>query len=152
MLDKNTVLVSGACLYKEKKGKRKWFLIKQSEEEGWEIPKVLVRKGESSVRASLRMLGEKGGMSTKVLEEAGRAGGVTTVNGKVLPQRHIYYLIVAKSISGEAVGFAETAWLDYAKAVRRLSSKRERQMIKAAREELKKWKKIQKKKREAEKK
>lgn len=145
------VLISCACVVKTGSGKPKWFLIKQNEETGWEIPKIVVRKTESSVRAALRMMGEQGGMKTKVIEEAGRAGGITTVNGKTLPQRHLYYFMIHKADSGEPMGFKEFAWLEYAKAVRKLPSKRERQMIKAARVEYRKWKK-ERKKRRAEKK
>ena len=149
-MDKNTVLLSVACLYKETKGKLRWFIVKQSEVDGWEIPKVLVRKGESSVRAALRMMGEKGGMATRVLEEAGRSGGVTTINGRTLPQRHLYYLMVTKNSSSEAIGFPEYLWVEYANAVRKMSLKRDRLMLKAARKTLIKWKKerIRKRKKE----
>ncbi len=142
-MNNNLVLVSGAIVFKDQGKKTRWFIVKQSEEEDWEIPKALVRKAESSVRAALRMMGEKGGMSTKVLEEAGRAGGVTTINGKALPQRHIYYLILLRSDSQEAIGFKDHAWLEYAKAVRKLSSKRERAMLKQARKVYRSWKKEQ---------
>lgn len=145
-MNKSTqVLVSGAVLFKEQRGKLSWFIVKLPDEEAWEFPKVLVRRGESSVRAALRMMGEKGGMTTKVLEEAGRAGGVTTVNDRTLPQRYLYYLMVMKTGTSEPVGFPKYAWFDYAKAARKLSSKREKQMLKSARSELKKWKKKYKK-------
>lgn len=137
-MEKNLVLVSGAILFKKEGRKRLWFLIKQEDGE-WEIPKVAVRKTESSARAALRMMGEQGGMSTKVLEEAGRAGGITTINGKVLPQRYIYYLMAHGYEAGEAIGFEDYLWLEYAKAVRKLSSKRERAMMRFARKELRKW-------------
>lgn len=143
-MDKNLVLVSGAVLFKEGRGKRRWFIVKQSEDESWEIPKVFVRKGESSVRAALRMMGEQGGMTTKVLEEAGRSGGVTSINGKIVPQRHLYYLMIFQSGAKEAIGFENYLWLDYARAVRKLSSKRERAMLKSARQELRKLKKAKK--------
>lgn len=141
-MNKTQVLVSGAVLFRENKGSKiKWFLVKPDDDGGWEIPKVLVRKGESSVRASLRMLAERGNMTTKVLEEVGRAGGTTTVNGKVLPQRHIYYLAILKSPPSEAIGFEDSIWLDYAKAVRKISSKRERAILKQARKVYSDWKK-----------
>lgn len=140
-MDRNLVLVSGAVVFKEGRGKRRWFIVKQDDGEEWEIPKVFVRKGESSVRASIRMMGEQGGMTTQVLEEAGRSGGVTTINGKVMPQRHLYYLMVLLSGAKEAIGFDKYKWLTYAEAVRKLSSKRERVILKQARKELKAWKK-----------
>jgi len=143
-MDKNLVLISGAVLFKEARGKRRWFIVKQGDEDKWEIAKVFVRKGESSVRAAIRMMGEQGGMSTKVLEEAGRSGGVTTINSKTLPQRHLYYLMILQSGVKEAIGFANYQWLEYTKAIRKLSSKRERAMLRQARQELNKWKKAKK--------
>jgi hypothetical protein len=143
-MDKNLVLISGAVLFKEVRGKRRWFIVKQGDEDKWEIAKVFVRKGESSVRAAIRMMGEQGGMSTKVLEEAGRSGGVTTINSKTLPQRHLYYLMILQSGVKEAIGFANYQWLEYTKAIRKLSSKRERAMLRQARQELNKWKKAKK--------
>lgn len=142
-IDKNIVLVSAAVVFRNQKNKNKlkWFLTKQGADGEWEIPKVIVRKGESSVRAALRMTGEKGSMTTQVLEEVGRAGGVTTINGKILPQRYIYYLMILRSASNEPMGFTQHLWLEYAKAVRKLPSKRERAMLKQARKVFRRWKK-----------
>ena len=149
-MDTNLVLVSSAVVFKESRGKTHWFVVKQSGAENWELPRVIVRKVESSVRAAIRMMGEQGGMTTQVLEEAGRAGGVTTINGKTMPQRHLFYLMMHLSSEGEAIGFDAIQWLEYAKAVRALSSKRERAVLKQARVELRKWKKEEEKKRKAE--
>jgi len=136
------VLVSGAVVFKEYRGKQTWLVVKRGEENGWEIPKTIVRKGESSVKAAIRIMGEQGDMAAQVLEEAGRAGGSTLINGKVVPQKNIYYLMMQRS-AGEILGFEKHRWLEYAKAVRKLESKRERAMLKQARKELKKWKKEQ---------
>ena len=145
--DKNLVLISGAVLFSSKDHKLEWFIVKETGGDGWEIPKIAVRKGESSVRAALRLMGEKGLMTTRVIEEAGRAGGVTNMNGKTLPQRHIYYLMILKSLSKDAAGFGEFLWLDYSKAVRKISSKRERLILKQARDVYKEWRKQRKAKR-----
>jgi ADP-ribose pyrophosphatase YjhB (NUDIX family) len=145
--DKNLVLVSGACAFREVHGKISWFLIKIPDADNWEIPKVLVRKGESSVRASLRLMSEKGGMNVRVLEEAGRSGGVTSINGKTFPQRHIYYLMLTKFASEEPLGFTDYTWLEYSKAARKIASKREKQMLKAAKTTLIDWKKKRQKRR-----
>jgi hypothetical protein len=143
-MNKNLVLISIAIIYRDHRGKRQWLITKQEEDSDWELPRIAVRKGESSARASLRMSGEQLGLTTKVLEEAGRAGGVTTVNGKTLPQRQLYYLLRLRAETGEPIAFAEAKWFEYAMAVRKLSAKRDRQMIKAARAELKRWKKRKK--------
>lgn len=153
VLGKNLVLISSPIIFKQRKGKAPhWFIVKQKEEGSWELPKVMARKAESSVRAGIRMMGEKGGMSIKVLEEAGRAGGVTSINDKTLPKRELYYLAWLKSESGEPVGFAKSGWFEYANAVRKLASKRERKMIKKARKVYRKWKKEKQKEKQKEKK
>jgi len=142
-IDKSLILVSVAVLFKGGKHGRKesWFLVKHPEEDRWEMPKVTVRKGESSVRAALRMIAEKGAMTTKVINEVGRAGGVTTLNGKILPQRYLYYFMKLRFFSKECVGFPECLWLEYAQAVKKVSSKREKIMLKQARKMYKKWRK-----------
>jgi hypothetical protein len=140
-MDKNTILISAAVLLREQSGKIQWFISKESNNDGWEFPNVLVRKGESSVRAILRIMGEKGGMTTRVLEEVGRNGGVRTINNKTQAQRQIYYLMLLKSSSKDAIGFSEYLWLEYAKASRKLGLKRERAILKNGREVYKRWKK-----------
>lgn len=142
MIDTNIVLISGAVVFKEARGKDYWFIVKQEGgEDKWEIPKVFVRRGESSVRASLRMMGEQGGMTTQVLEEAGRSGGVATINGKTLPKRQLYYLMVLILGGDEAIGFVDSKWLEYAKVIRKLSSKREKIILRQARKEYRQWRK-----------
>lgn len=141
-MDKNTVLISVACLFKEVRGgKRKWMSVQPEEGSQWELPRIAVRKGESSARASIRMCGEQLGINAQVLEEAGRAGGITTVGKKTLPQRTLYYLLIERDAAEEVLAFYDSKWLDYAKTVRNLPTKRDRQMIKAARVEQRKWKK-----------
>ena len=162
-MNKDLVLISGAIVYRAIKGKKRWFLARQSEDGDWEIPKIIARKAESSARAAMRlMLEQGGGMDTQVLEEAGRAGGSATINGKVVSQRHLYYIMLFKEKEegeGEGEGekkeekiedipveFEEHGWFEYAQAVRKLRSKRERLMIKQGRKELRKWEKAEKNK------
>ena len=136
-----TVLVSGAITYKKGRGKDWWLLVKRDVDSDWEIPLTNVRKVESSVRASIRTMQEMGGMRVKVLAEAGRSGGSTVVNGKTVPLRYLYYLIKYLDEAGEPIGFHEMKWFGYAEAVRKLKQKRDRAMIKAAREELERLRK-----------
>ncbi|MBU0572804.1 NUDIX domain-containing protein [Patescibacteria group bacterium] len=160
-MNKDLVLISGAIVYRAIRGKKRWFLARQSDEsDEWEIPKIIARKAESSARAAMRLMMEQGGINTQVLEEAGRAGGSATINGKVVPQRHLYYIMLLKEIEEEegekkggreeeevkVIGFEESGWFEYAQAVRKLRSKRERLMLKQARQELKKWEKAEKNK------
>lgn len=139
MFNKNTVLISVAIIFRDYHSKRKWLAVKKNEDSDWELPRIIARKTESTARAALRMAGEMLGANAQVLEEAGRSGGVTTVNGRTLTQRQIYYLLKLKSQGGEVLGFNDYSFFEYTQAIRKLSSKRDKQMLRAAKAELKKW-------------
>ncbi len=139
----NQISISGGIIFKDSRGKRYFFLIKSKEGE-WEFPKVVVRKGESSVRAIIRSTTEQGGMTTRILEEAGRTNGIATVNGQNVSQKYYYYLMLYRS-SGEIIGFEKFQWAEFGKASRELSLKREKDMLRSGKEVLKEWEKKHKK-------
>ena len=144
MKKNNQITVSGAIVFKEYRRKKLFMVVKQTEAGKWEIPKVTVRRGESSVRASLRMIGEMAGMNARVLEEAGRTTAVVSLNGKSIPQKTYYYLLIHKA-GGEILGFQDFVWLEYGKAQKKLELKREKEMLRGAKDVLKKWEKEGKK-------
>jgi ADP-ribose pyrophosphatase YjhB (NUDIX family) len=144
MIKNNILYVSGAIIFRDYRGKRSYLLIKLGENK-WEIPKVNVRKGESSVRAALRMTGESAGINARVLEEAGRTTGIVIINGKSVSQRYYYYILMQRSAS-EAIGFKDFEWLEYEKATKKLTLKREKEMLKQAKEVLKQWEKAKQQK------
>ena len=125
-------LVSAALVFKQKGKNLMWFLVKENDEAGWEVPKTPSKNGESSVRASIRSLGENAGMRVKVLEEVGRHGGAAKVNGRIVTQRVIYYLIAHKE-GEEILGFTETDWVEHSQALRKVTAKLDREMLKSAR-------------------
>lgn len=139
------ILISAAVIYRQDGNKTAWFLVKQNDEAGWEIPKTAVRRGESSVRGVIRMMGEQGGMRAKVLEEVGRSGGSASINGKIVSQRYLYYLMVQRG-DPQVLGFVEYEWLDYAKALKRLKSKKDQAMLEKARDLMKEVNKDKKRK------
>lgn len=138
----NTLLVGAATIYKQPKRKEdQWFVVKTSEEGDWELPKTVVRRGESSVRSVIRLTQEQGSMRTKVLEEVGRASGAGRVNGKAVNQKYIYYLMHCKDV-GEIMGFSEYMWVDHKKALKMLTLKRDQNMLKEAKSILKNYEKV----------
>ena len=141
MKKETTILISVGCVYKESKGKKYWLSVRPSEDSAWELPRATVRKGESSVRAILRVLGEMGGMSVRVLEEVGRASATISVSNRSVPQKFIFYLLIYKSSAGEFIGFDDFKWLEYAKAVKEVGSKKEASQLRGARQVLAKWEK-----------
>ena len=136
---KNEILIGGAIIFKKTNSGYKYFLVRQNDDGGWEIPKITVRKAESSVRSVIRMTSEQGNMRSRVLEEVGRLSATVKSNGKPINQRTIYYLMLAKSDSGESIGFNDVLWLDHAKALVKLDIKKEKEMLKYAQKTIKEW-------------
>ncbi len=133
------ILIGGAIVFKDNRGKRQFLLVKTKEDGDWEIPKVTVRRGESSVRAVIRLTGEQGGITARVLEEAGRYSGNAIINGNSMPQKHYYYLMLQKGGSSELIGFQNFKWMDAVNVNKKLDSKKEKEMFKSARDVLKEW-------------
>lgn len=132
------VLMSAVLMFRGKSDKGlQWYLVKQNDEENWDFPKTIARKGESSVRAAIRLMLEAAGVKAKVLDEAGRAGGATKVNGKAVTQRNLYYLMQYQGGGEELLQFTDAQWVDDKKILKTLKNKREKSMLEAAREALK---------------
>lgn len=121
---------------KPTKGGPLWLLVREKGKK-WKIPKSIVRKRESSVRAVLRTMGEQCGISCEVLEEVGRKEDYLDINGKKTPRTIIYYLVLAKN-KGEILGFGESSWFNYEQALKKIGSAKERAIFKQAKTELKK--------------
>lgn len=138
------IVIGGAIVFKDNRGKRQYLVVKNKEDGDWEIPKVTVRKGESSVRSVIRLTGEQGGISARVLEEVGRSSGTTVINGKAIPQKHYYYLMMQKGGSSELIGFFTFKWMQYSDATKKLVLKKEKEILKDAVGVLKEWEKTHK--------
>ena len=138
----NNISIGGALVYKEVRSKRSYMIVTNAEGD-WELPKVTVRRGESSVRAVIRMTGEVAGMNARILEEVGRYSTIVLVNNKPVSQKTYYYLLILKS-AGEVLGFIKYQWVDAKKAQKLIELKREKDMIKAAEEMIKGWEKEKK--------
>jgi 8-oxo-dGTP pyrophosphatase MutT (NUDIX family) len=138
------ISIGGAVVFRDNRGKRQYLLVKNKEDSDWEIPKVTVRKGESSVRSVIRLMSEQGGMTIRVLEEAGRTLGTTVINGKPVSQKYYYYLMLQKGGVAELIGFFQYKWMELPDAVKKVVLKREKDMFKSAKEVLKEWEKTHK--------
>lgn len=138
------ILIGGAIVFKDNHGKRQFLVVKSKEDGNWELPKVTVRRGESSVRAVIRLTGEQGGITARILEEAGRYVGNTIVNGNSISQKFYYYLMLQKGGSSEMIGFCDYKWMEPGDIVKKLESKKEIEMFKSGREVLKEWEKTHK--------
>ena len=140
------ILIGGAIVFRDNHGKRQYLVVKQKEDGDWEIPKVTVRRGESSVRAVIRMTSEQAGMTARVLEEAGRSSGNAIVNGKSVQQKYYYYLMHQKAGGVDVIGFPESKWVEYGDASKKVVSKKDKEMLKGAKDVLKEWEKTHNKK------
>ncbi len=144
MKNNNEVLVGGAVVFKEGKGK-KLFLLSKNNDGDWEILKTIVRRGESSVRAVIRYTSEQGNMNARVLDEVGRASGTATVNTRTVTQKYIYYLLYFKA-GAEVMGLGEVDWFDKEQSMKKIALKREKDILKEANVMIKEWEKKHKKK------
>jgi len=131
-MKEQTILVSVPVIFRKDENKVRWFIVRKHEDEAWELPKVVVRKVESSVRASIRSISEQGGMRAQVYEEVGRKSGAAKVNGQAITQNIIYYLMGYKGGSEEVLEFTDSDWLEYSKAVKRLENKKDQAILKDA--------------------
>ena len=136
--------MGAAVLFREQRGRNQYLVVKAKDGDSWEIPKVVARKGESSVRAVIRMTGEQVGISARVLEEVGRDTRVANINSKPVMQRLYYYLMMQRSRGGEVLGFDEFSWLEFDNTVKKLESEKEREILKASKPILKEWEKNKK--------
>jgi hypothetical protein len=142
---KNQMLIGVAVIIRSQRKREKWFVVKNSNSDTWELPKIVVRKTESSVRSVIRMTGEQGGMRTRVLEEVSRGNSTIVNSGRQISQRLIYYLMLIKGDSGESIGFDSPIWLEYSKAVKKLTSKKEQGILRQAKKIYREWEKKRKK-------
>jgi 8-oxo-dGTP pyrophosphatase MutT (NUDIX family) len=138
------ISIGEAVVFRDNRGKRQYLIAKVKEDDDWEIPRVTVRKGESSVRSVIRLMAEQGGMTVRVLEEAGRISGNVIVNNKSIPQKYYYYLMLQKGGTSELIGFHEYKWMEFSDAIKKVVLKRDKDMFKLAREVLKQWEKTHK--------
>lgn len=140
----NEILVGSAVIFKEGRGK-KFFLLSKNAEGNWELLKTNVRRGESSVRSVIRYTTEQGNMATRVLDEVGRATGAGTLNNRSITYKYIYYLMLFKA-GAEITGMGEISWFNKEQAIKKITLKREKDMIKTANTMIKEWEKKNKKK------
>lgn len=137
-MNKNTLFVGAALIAKKGNlGKHSWLLVKVKPEGDWEFPKSVARKGESSVRAAIRMTQEQFFMNALVLEEADRFTGRATEEEKALNKQTLYYLMQHKSGGEDIIGFAENKWFDEGKVGRKLTNKKEKEAFQNAKKILK---------------
>lgn len=144
MKNNGEVMIGGALVFKEGRGK-KLFLLSKNQNGEWEILKTTVRRGESSVRSVIRYTSEQGNMNARVLDEVGRATGSGTINNRLITYKYLYYLMFFKA-GAEIMGLGEVNWFDKEQAMKKISLKREKDMLKTANSMIKEWEKKNKKK------
>lgn len=131
------ILVAGSAVCKQRAGKTYWLLVRPGKEDSLQLPKVIVRRGESSVRAAIRSVSEMAGIRGKVLEEAGRTTVFSTRDGKSLFRRIIYYLMQQRG-KDENAPTARVFWSEFIRARSKLSSLEQR-ILAQARTTLTEW-------------
>lgn len=130
-------LVAGATIYKKRNSSREWLLVKKDSKDDWELPKGLVKRGESSVSSVLRTIRENVGLTVQIIEEAGRTIVPKVKNGQRLTDKIIFYLGERISIFPLEPTYAQERWLPYSRARRLLGLGREKKILEQANDVLK---------------
>jgi hypothetical protein len=137
-VNKSTIFVGVALIAKKRTvGGYSWLLVKTNKESDWEFPKSIAHKGESSVRAVIRMTQEQFFMNATVLEEAGRFTGKASPEEKAYDKMTLYYLFIQKSGGSDISGFAEYKWVEEGQVGKKLESKKEKEVFMVAKKMLK---------------
>lgn len=140
------ILVSAAVVYKEPlrkyngKSRTSWLLVKAANDSEWQLPKGVVRRTESSVRAAIRTLSEVAGIRGRVLEEVGKISARSGKNGRILTKRTIYYLIQQRG-KDDIEASSKTVWVDPKNIRGKVKSATEKKMLTEARKVLTEWQK-----------
>lgn len=138
-------LITGLTAYRIINTKTEWLVTKTDKDSEWELPKSLVRRGESSVSALIRAMQDDMGLKGRIIEEAGRNSLVKKVDGEQVNEKHLYY-VARTSVADETNGkFAEKKWTQFSRAQKLLGSVREQKILQLAQEVLKECRKENKK-------
>lgn len=133
------VLIGGALMFRERGGKTSWLVVKPEKNDEWQLPKGLVYREESSVRAVIRTLGKLAGLRSAVLEEVGRINSTTTSKGSPLARRIIYYLVQLRGKLEVDDVPVKLQWLEFVSAKSKLGTQAEKKMLIQARDVLSQW-------------
>ena len=126
LVNKNILYVGTALIAKKRTvNGYTWLLVKTKPESEWEFPKSVARKGESSVRATIRMTQEQFFMNAIVLQEADRFTGKASEEEKALEKMTLFYLMLHKSGGDDISGFTDHKWFDEKALAKKLTSKKE---------------------------
>ena len=142
MVDK---LIAGLTAYRIQGTKTEWLVAKATKDSDWELPKSGVRRGESSVSALIRAMGEDMGLKGRVIEEAGRTSLAKTVDGEQVNEKLLFYIVRTIGAEETKGKFAEKKWTGFAQAHKLLGLVREQKMLQQAAEVLKECRKENKK-------
>lgn len=134
------ILLAGAAVFRVRAGRTSWLLVKPTSDDTWQLPKGVVRRGESSVRTAIRTISELVGMRGRVLEEAGRTTQTARRSGAALAKKFIYYLVQQKGREDTLTvnTSAKVIWADFSRAREKLASS-EKRMLVQARQTLSEW-------------
>ena len=116
-------------------------MIIKNEEEKWSLPKIDVRRGQSSVMALLRFVRETLEIQVLVLEEAGRITLSRGSNGNE-SEKLLFYLLQQQEREPRTP--RDGKWLSCSVAKKRLALLREQKMLQQASDVLRVWRKKKK--------
>ncbi len=139
---KNKILTlksAGGVVYKKEKNKIKWLIVKPAGRKEWRLPKGLIEKNETSVKAAMREVEEEGGVKAVIKEKVGEIKYFYTQDGQKVLKTVIFFLM--EYIEGDTSNHDEevekVAFLPFDKAYNKLTYETEKEILAQAYEILK---------------
>lgn len=120
--------------YKDEDGNFEWVIIKPSGRNQWRLPKGIIDKGETSLKAAEREVEEEAGIDVEVLGKIGQ-DKYFYVLGKDRIYKIVTYFLMRyiKEAKGPLSWETEQIlWLPYEEAFEKLSFKGEKEILKKA--------------------
>ena len=130
---------AGGAVYKRKKKETLWLIIKPKSYERWQLPKGMIDKGETSLKAAVREVKEEGGVVVKAGEKIDAIQYFFVFEGKKVFKTVTYFLMEYQKESKAGPDkneIDEVAFLSFKEAFNKLSFKADKDILSKAKETL----------------
>jgi len=130
---------AGGVVFRNVGKKNQFLLIKPAGINRWQLPKGLIKNGESSKQTALREVKEEGGVEAKIVEKLGDSRYFFVWEGKKIFKSVAYFLMKYTKITkdGHDNEVDEAKFFPFEKANKILTFKDDKGMVKKANELLK---------------
>ncbi len=131
-----TLKSAGGVVYKKDKNTIKWLIIKPAGKKEWRLPKGLIEKNETSVKAAMREVEEEGGVKAAIKEKIGEIKYFYTQDNQKVLKTVIFFLMeyLEGDTKGHDAEVDKAIFVDFDKAYNQLTYETEKEILAQAHE------------------